>query len=170
MIHSTEHTSRVFVALGSNLGDREAHLLQGAQDIAELNGCAKLVSSSIYETAPMGPQDQPDYLNSVCAFECDLEAFELLGQLQSIERQHGRVQSTQRWSARPLDLDIILFGNEQISSPELTIPHIGIAQRSFVLWPMAELDRELHVPGVGAVKALMSKCERFGIKQYRSTS
>ncbi len=162
--------TRVFVALGSNLGDREAHLLQGVQDIAELSGCTALVSSSIYETAPMGPQDQPDYLNSVCAFECDLDAHTLLRELKLIERQHGRVHSTERWVARPLDLDILLFGNERISSEDLTIPHAGIAQRSFVLWPLAELDSGLLVPGLGAVQTLKSSCERFGIRRYEAAA
>ncbi len=159
---------RVFVALGSNLGDREAHLLQGACDICDVAGCSDLVSSSIFQTAPMGPQDQPDYLNSVCAFECGLEPHVLLGELQAIELKHGRVKNTKRWSARPLDLDILLYGTSQIASVDLTIPHIGIAQRSFVLWPLAELDSELDVPGLGGVQALMVDCERFGIQRYRT--
>ncbi|MFK7857569.1 MAG: 2-amino-4-hydroxy-6-hydroxymethyldihydropteridine diphosphokinase [Granulosicoccus sp.] len=160
--------SKVFVALGSNLGDREAHLLQGVQDIEQIVDCSGTVSSSIYETNPMGPQDQPDYLNSVCSFQCDLEPMKLLAELKQIERQHGRTQSTQRWTARPLDLDILLFGDRQIDTQSLTIPHIGIAQRSFVLWPLAELDETLQVPGLGSVSELMERCQRFGIKSYRS--
>ena len=158
--------SKVFVALGSNLGDREGHLLQGALDIADLKGCLAVVSSSIYETAPMGPQDQPDYLNCVCSFECELDTQALLVELRLIERQHGRIQSTERWSARALDLDILLFGERCISTIELTIPHVGIAQRSFVLWPLVELEPSLIVPGQGPVEQLQRTCEQFGIQRY----
>lgn len=158
--------NQVYVALGSNLGDREAHLLQGVRDIEQIPECSNMISSSIYETAPMGPQDQPDYLNSVCAFQCDLEPIQLLAELKKIERQHGRVQATERWTARPLDLDILLFGDQQITTDELTIPHVGITKRSFVLWPLAELDATKCLPGLGPVSQLMDGCERYGIQRY----
>lgn len=158
--------ARVFVALGSNLGDREAHLIQGASDIAALAGCSDLVRSSIYETAPMGPQDQPDYLNSACSFSCELNPQALLDELKTIERQHGRSHTTARWTARPLDLDILLFGEQQINTARLTIPHVGIAERSFVLWPLAELDGSLQIPGLAAVLDLMETCEDFGIRRF----
>ena len=156
---------KAYVALGSNLGDREAHLIQGASDIAELLECTGIVMSSIYETAPMGPQDQPDYLNSVCSFDCQLDPHVLLQQLKLIERQHGRVQSTERWRARPLDLDILLFGDHCMSTEELTIPHSGIAKRSFVLWPLAELNEALVIPELGPVQELMQNCEHLGIRR-----
>ena len=157
---------KVFVAMGSNLGDREAHILQAADDITQLPDCTSLVASAIYQSAPMGPQDQPDYLNSACSFECELTPQQLLVELKTIERQHGRTQSTLRWTARPLDLDILLFGDQQIESPELTIPHPGIASRSFVLWPLAELQPDLHLPGLGPVQELMKSCEPLGIRPY----
>lgn len=163
-------SAKVFVALGSNLGDREGHLLQGAEDIAEVAECTELLMSSIYETAPMGPQDQPDYLNAVCSFQCELEPRVLLAELKLIERQHGRIQSTERWRARPLDLDILLFAEQRISSAELTVPHPGIAQRSFVLWPLAELAPELVVPEHGAVQQLMQQCQPLGIKRHPSVA
>ena len=157
---------KVFVALGSNLGDREAHILQAADDIEQLQDCSSLQAASIYQTAPMGPQDQPDYLNSVCSFDCDLEPSQLLAELKIIERQHGRVQSTLRWTARPLDLDILLFGDQHIATPELTIPHPGIASRSFVLWPLAELQPDLVLPGLGPIQELMKTCEKLGIQRH----
>lgn len=160
-------SARVFVALGSNLGDREGHLLQGAADIAEIADCSDLLMSSIYETAPMGPQDQPDYLNGVCRFQCALEPHTLLAELKLIERQHGRIQSTERWRARPLDLDILLFAEQRISSAELTVPHPGIAQRSFVLWPLAELEPALIVPDHGPVQTLMKDCPPLGIRRHQ---
>lgn len=163
-------SAKVFVALGSNLGDREGHLLQGAEDIAEVADCTDLLMSSIYETAPMGPQDQPDYLNAVCSFQCELEPHVLLAEFKLIERQHGRIQSTERWRARPLDLDILLFADQRINSAELTVPHPGIAQRSFVLWPLAELSPELIVPKHGPVKKLVQQCPPLGIRRHQSVA
>ncbi|MFK8080325.1 MAG: 2-amino-4-hydroxy-6-hydroxymethyldihydropteridine diphosphokinase [Granulosicoccus sp.] len=160
--------SKVYVALGSNLGDREAHLLKAAHDIEAITGCNDVISASIYETSPMGPQDQPDYLNSVCTFQCNLEPLELLGELKQIEQQHGRIQLTSRWTARPLDLDILLFGDRQIDTEELTIPHRGIALRSFVLWPLAELHGEQALPGLGSISELKKNCQRFGIRRYQA--
>ena len=157
---------KVYVALGSNLGDREAHLIQGAKDIEELQDCSGLVMSSLYETEPMGPQDQPDYLNSVCSFDCELEPLDLMHELKLIERQHGRVQSTERWRARPLDLDIILFGDQSVNTQELVIPHPGLAKRSFVLWPLAELNESLSIPELGSIQQLMEHCDRLGIRRY----
>ena len=157
---------KVYVALGSNLGDREAHLIQGAKDIEELQDCSGLVMSSLYETEPMGPQDQPDYLNSVCSFDCELEPPVLMREMKLIERQHGRVQSTERWRARPLDLDIILFGDRSLNTEELVIPHPGLAKRSFVLWPLAELNESLSIPGFGSIQQLMENCDHLGIRRY----
>lgn len=163
-------TSLIWVALGSNLGDREEHLSQGVQDIADLPGSSNLVRSSIYETSPMGPTEQPDYLNAVCAFNSTLAPLPLLKELKLIEGRHGRVQATQRWSARPLDLDILVYAEQLINLPELTIPHVGIAHRSFVLWPMNELDDQLQIPELGAVTELMKHCERYGIKRYSAAA
>jgi len=158
--------SEVFVALGSNLGDRQEHIAQAMRQIIDLPGCTNLKASSLYETSPMGPQAQPDYLNAACRFNCTLDPHELLSVLKDIERQHGRSQSTARWTARPLDLDILLYGDQCIDTPTLTIPHMGLASRSFVLWPLNELDDSLVVPGLGSVRQLMEQCERFGIKRY----
>ena len=154
----------VYVAIGSNLGDRAAHIRQAVDDIQSLEGSSQLRCSSMYETDPMGPQDQPDYLNAVCEFLYSETAEVLLDSLQHIEQQHGRVRSGQRWGARVLDLDIALFGDQQISTPNLTIPHAGIAERSFVLWPLAELNDTLVIPGHGPIEALLEQCEGFGIR------
>jgi 2-amino-4-hydroxy-6-hydroxymethyldihydropteridine diphosphokinase len=156
----------VYVALGSNLGDRERHLSKACEDISALQASYDLVFSSVYETDPMGPQNQPDYLNAVCRFGYADTALHLLEELQSIERSHGRIKSTERWIARPLDLDILLFGRELIDELLLQIPHIGIGERSFVLWPLIELEPELQIPGLGPAKALREDCQQFGIKAY----
>jgi len=163
-----EAATRVFVALGSNLGDRQQHLESAVTEIGKLNTVARLSVSSTYETDPMGPQNQPDYLNAVCVFDYTGTPRVLLTQLQAIESSHGRVKSTERWIARPLDLDILLFGDEQVKEPDLQIPHSGIADRSFVLWPLRELDSALEIPGLGLVGDLCQNCEQFGIRRFDS--
>jgi len=152
--------------MGSNLGDRLGHLKQAAVDLDGINGCRLVQMSSVFETDPMGPQNQPDYLNAVCALECQPEPRALLSELKSIERSHGRIVVKERWSARPLDLDIIVYGQRIVHSPDLRIPHIGLAHRSFVLWPLAELDASLVVPGIGPVMHLQQFCEPLGIHPY----
>jgi len=156
----------VYVALGSNLGDRQNHLMRACEDISLLQYTSNLACSSVYETNPMGPENQPDYLNAVCRFGYAGSAFQLLKELQRIEREHGRVKNTQRWTARPLDLDILLFGEECIDDPNLQIPHIGISERSFVLWPLIELEPDLQIPRLGSAKDLRNHCQQFGIKVY----
>jgi len=159
----------VYVALGSNLGNREQHIIQACSDIEELSNVSDLQCSSIYETDPMGPQDQPDYLNAVCRFSLtEWTPNQLMLVLQGIEKNHGRVKTTVRWTARPLDLDILLFGDSQIDEPHLKIPHIGIAERSFVLWPLVELQADLYVPGLGEASRLMASCQKFGIQRFIS--
>ena len=160
----------VFVALGSNLGDREQHLKEACSQIALLAECERFRCSSVYETDPMGPQDQPDYLNAVCQFTYAGTARQLLEELQNIERAHGRVKATTRWTARPLDLDIVVFGDQRIDEFDLQIPHIGLAERSFVIWPLIELQPDLNIPGLGPVELLAKKCQKFGITRYKGAA
>ncbi len=157
---------KVYVALGSNLGQREEHIRSALDDMAALPEVSSLQGSSLYETEPMGPQDQPDYINAACGFDYCGSARLLMEQLQGIEKQHGRQEGGQRWGARPLDLDILLFGDQRIEEPDLTIPHIGLAERSFVLWPLMELNPALMVPRMGSIQDLQRQCQQFGIKRY----
>ncbi len=157
---------KVYVALGSNLGRREEHIRLALDDVAALPGVSGLQGSSLYETEPMGPQDQPSYLNGACGFDYRGTARLLMEQLQGIERQHGRQEGGQRWRARPLDLDILLFGDQRIDEPDLKIPHVGLPERSFVLWPLMELNPALVVPGMGALQDLQKQCQQFGIKRH----
>ena len=110
--------------------------------------------SSIYLSKPMGPQDQDDYINAVLALETPLSAIELLDALQAIENKAGRVRKENRWGARILDLDIILYGNDVIKSDRLVIPHYGMTEREFVLLPLAEIAPDLHLPNGNSVKFL----------------
>ena len=120
----------------------------------------------------MGPQDQPAYLNAVCRFRTRLGPAELLTRTQAIETARGRhragpgAPATLRWGPRPLDLDILLYADRQIDTPRLTIPHPGIALRSFVLQPLFDLAPRLVIPGAGPVGELLQHCERFDIRPF----
>lgn len=129
----------VFVALGSNLGDRAGWLALARRCIAELPGTAIVRESTVEETAPIGPPGQGPYLNQMIAISTDLEPHALLHALQDIERRAGRVRG-ERWGARTLDLDIVRFGNRAIADTELVVPHPALADRDFWRRELAELE------------------------------
>jgi 2-amino-4-hydroxy-6-hydroxymethyldihydropteridine diphosphokinase len=129
---------RVFIALGSNLGDRAAHLRAGREALGELAGTRLLAASTIEETAPLGGMDQPPYLNQMVLLETGMEPRALLQACQAIERREGR-QRTERWGARTLDLDIVRFGDRQVNQSDLIIPHPELPNRDFWRRELAEL-------------------------------
>jgi 2-amino-4-hydroxy-6-hydroxymethyldihydropteridine diphosphokinase len=130
---------RVFVALGSNLGDRAAHLRAARDALDALPGTRLVAASTIEETAPLGGMDQPPYLNQMVLLETKLDPRALLQATQSIERQEGR-QRTEHWGARTLDLDIVRFGNRQVKDSDLIIPHPELPNRDFWRRELAELS------------------------------
>jgi len=132
---------RVYVALGSNMGDRAAHLAHARARLDRLSGTRLLRVSTVEETAPLGPVPQGPYLNQMVLLETTLEPRELLAQLHEIEAERGRVRSV-RWGPRTLDLDIVRYGDRAVREPELTIPHPELEQRDFWLREIAELDAE----------------------------
>jgi 2-amino-4-hydroxy-6-hydroxymethyldihydropteridine diphosphokinase len=145
--------TRAFVGLGANLGDREAAIRQAA----ELLGAVRL--SSIRETEPWGYEEQPRFLNAVAELETQLGPRVLLDRLVEVERGLGRTRDGPRWGPRTIDLDLLVYGDEVIDEPGLTVPHPRLHERSFVLEPLAELDPELVVPGRGRVLALLRELE-----------
>ncbi len=157
---------RVYVGVGCNLGERERNIVIASEAINALPGCSNCVISSVYETEPLGPADQPHYLNAVIGFDCALEAHVLLKQLQQIETDQLRVRTGERWGPRTLDLDILLYGAEQISTEYLSVPHPGIAVRSFVLVPLLEIAPDITIPGLGAAEDLLAECPKFGISVH----
>jgi 2-amino-4-hydroxy-6-hydroxymethyldihydropteridine diphosphokinase len=154
------NTVRCYIGLGSNLEDPSRQVLTAINEIAELPHTQITFSSSLYRSAPMGPQDQPPYINAVVEVLTCLSAMELLQQLLEIEQRHGRVRGKQRWTARTLDLDILLYGREVIETAELTVPHPGITERNFVLYPLQEIAPQLIVPQLGPIARLMAGCQR----------
>ena len=131
----------VYIALGSNLGDRNAHLRAAREKLARLPESALVAVSSIEETAPLGGMQQPPYLNQMILLETSLEPRALLAALQEIERSEGRTR-TDRWGARTLDLDIVRFGRRHVREPGLIIPHPELANRDFWRRELAEIEAD----------------------------
>lgn len=153
-----------YIGIGANLGDPVAQVLQACARLAQDVPHTRLVArSSLYRNPPMGPQDQPEYVNAVARLDTQLEPRALLDALQGIEAACGRRRDGARWGPRLLDLDILLFGDLVIDQPGLRVPHTGIAQRDFVLFPLLELDPQLVIPGLGSVAALCRRMPSTGL-------
>lgn len=136
-------TVRTYIGLGSNLGDSQQLMAEAYTKLAML-GVVK--ASRLYHSPPLGPQDQPHYHNAVVRLDTSLTALELLDELQKIENEAGRVR-LRRWGERTLDLDLLLYGDQTIQNDRLTVPHIGIFERDFVILPLLDLDVELEIHG-----------------------
>ncbi len=149
--------SHAYIGLGSNLQGPRRQLEQALDELAALPHSRLLKASGFYLSPPLGPADQPDYLNAVALLETDLAPLALLDRLQALEHAQGRVR-TRRWGPRTLDLDLLLYGRRRIDHPRLTVPHPGIDERDFVLKPLAEIAPRLEVPGLGRVEALLAQC------------
>lgn len=146
----------VYVGLGSNLGDRE-QTIRGALARIEADPEIDVVAvSSLRETDPVGYTDQPKFVNGAAALRTELSPKALLERLLQIERELGRERSGPRYGPRTIDVDLLLYGSEEVDEPGLRIPHPRLAEREFVLEPLAELDSDLEVPGRGSVRALLA--------------
>ena len=138
--------TRVYIAIGSNLASPLEHVNAALTALAAIPDSRMVAVSSFYRTPPLGPQDQPDYLNAAVALETELQAEALLDHTQRIELQQGRQRKAERWGPRTLDLDIMLFGDAVIHSERLTVPHYDMKNRGFMLWPLYEIAPTLHFP------------------------
>jgi 2-amino-4-hydroxy-6-hydroxymethyldihydropteridine diphosphokinase len=145
---------RACIGLGANLGDARATLAQALHALAALPDSTLHAASAIYRSAPIDSSG-PDYLNAVALLDTVLPAPVLLAELQRIEREHGR-ERPYRNAPRTLDLDLLLYGDQCIATPTLTVPHPRLHERAFVLQPLAELAPELGVPGHGVVADLLA--------------
>lgn len=155
----------VFIGLGSNLEQPLEQISRAIQSLKDNEKLSVKAVSSNYQSAPVGPQGQDDYINAVVAVETELSAEQLLDKLQDIETLQGRERS-ERWGARTLDLDILLYGDEVINSDRLTVPHREIANRNFVLLPLLEITSEhFEIPGLGSLQDLLSKCPQNAIEK-----
>lgn len=157
-----------YIGLGSNLANPVEQIQAARTAITQLAGVQELAFSSLYHSAPMGPQDQPDYVNAVMGVKTDLPPIDLLRCLQRIENDQGRIRKSERWGARTLDLDVLIYGDQIIELPDLTVPHIGIAERAFVLYPLYEIAPQLLVPGKGNIAGLLAKCPMNELKRLKA--
>ena len=157
-----------WVALGSNVAGELAspaeQLESACNMLGDLPGTRLLRRSSWYRSAPIGPVEQDDFVNGVVELETLLQPEALLDSLLAIEAAHGRKRE-QRWGPRTLDLDLLLYADEVIHSPRLQVPHPGIPERNFVLYPLQELEPGLDIPGMGRVAALADAVSAAGIER-----
>jgi len=151
-----------YVAIGSNLDDPKAQVEAAFQSLAGLEAVRLLARSRLYRSVPLGPQDQPDFVNAAAGLLTQLSARELLLQLKQLEATVGRVKS-QRWGPRRIDFDLHVFGAERIAEPDLTVPHPGVSVRNFVLYPLADIAPDLLVPGHGRVRELARRVGPAGL-------
>jgi len=152
-----------YLGLGSNLASPAEQIKSARAAIGAILSVRELAFSSLYQSLPMGPKDQPDYVNAVMAIATGLGVLDLLHQLQAIESAQGRKRTGERWGARTLDLDILMYGDQRIDLPELTVPHPGIGDRPFVLYPWFEIAPELVIPGKGPLCELIAHCPNVGL-------
>lgn len=157
-------SEQVFIGLGSNLQNPIKQVQTGIVELNQIQQTQCLACSSLYRSAPVGPVDQPDYINAVALLATDLAPLALLDALQVLEQKHNRVRK-KRWGPRTLDLDILLYGNQQIHSDRLTVPHRHLHERMFVLQPMSEIAPDLDIVGLGTLTALLETCADKAIKK-----
>lgn len=154
-----------YIGLGSNLEQPVEQIKQAVISITALEEVSVIACSPLYSSTPVGPADQPDYINAVLKISTSYSALNLLDRLQSIENSQGRKRLI-RWGARTLDLDILLFDQEIINTEKLVIPHRELANRCFVLYPLADIaDNNLSIPGFGVLADLLAKCPSDGLSR-----
>ena len=146
-----------YIAIGSNLASPLEQVNAAVQALGDIPQSRVVALSSFYRTPPLGPQDQPDYLNAAIAIDTALSADALLDNTQRIELQQGRVRKEERWGPRTLDLDIMLFGDAVINTERLTVPHYDMKRRGFMLWPLFEIAPDLIFPDGESLSALLAQ-------------
>ncbi|HEY3986155.1 2-amino-4-hydroxy-6-hydroxymethyldihydropteridine diphosphokinase [Cedecea sp.] len=155
-----------YIALGSNQASPLEQVSSALDALAAIPQSRMVATSSFYRTPPLGPQDQPDYLNAAVVLDTDLSAEALLDHTQRIELEHGRVRKEERWGPRTLDLDIMLFGNEVIHTDRLTVPHYDMKNRAFMLVPLLEIAPECRFPDGRSVAEILARLSQEGITRW----
>jgi 2-amino-4-hydroxy-6-hydroxymethyldihydropteridine diphosphokinase len=157
--------TQVYIGLGANLNQPVQQLERAVLALQNIKDTELLQVSGFYGSKPMGPQDQPDYVNAVALLSTRLSADDLLTRLQQIELEQGRQRKDERWGPRTLDLDILLFGDDSIQTERLTVPHYGMKVREFVLYPLAELNLGLVLPDGTLLTELLATVPRKGLSR-----
>ena len=155
----------VYIGVGSNIENPRAQVQKAVDGLRALAPAdfRVVVVSPLYGTQPFGPVAQPDFVNGVIGAVTQLDAKTLLNRLQAIEAALGRPAQREKWGPRVIDLDVLLYGREQRQEPGLTLPHPGIVERNFVLYPLADIAPDLDVPGLGRVAELKRRVAPTGI-------
>ncbi|CNI73677.1 MULTISPECIES: 2-amino-4-hydroxy-6-hydroxymethyldihydropteridine diphosphokinase [Yersinia] len=154
---------RVYIALGSNQSMPLQQVKTALEALEHLPRTRLVACSPFYRTKPLGPQDQPDFLNAVVALDTALPPEQLLDCTQAIERNQGRVRKEQRWGPRTLDLDIMLYGDQLIKTDRLTVPHYGLKEREFMLYPLADIAPDLIFPDGEALSERLKRVDKNGL-------
>lgn len=156
---------RAYIGLGSNLATPLLQLRSALDALRALPQSSVVAHSSFYISDPLGPADQPRYVNAVAALDTGLSPLALLDVLQTIELEQGRTRKAERWGPRTLDLDILLFDNQHIDEPRLTVPHYHMHARAFVLYPLAEIAPDLRLPDGRPISELLEACPYVGLER-----
>lgn len=155
-----------WVGLGANLGDPVAMVARALDALDEVSGVRLACRSPLYRTPPMGPPGQPDYINAVAGLDTDRSPEILLENLLALETRLGRRRDGTRWGPRVIDLDLLCYGDRRIESDFLTLPHPGIAERAFVLVPLADVVPDLDIPGIGRVSDCVARVDAGSIRRW----
>ena len=153
-----------YIGVGSNLADPRAQVLTACARLAHVPRTRLVLSSRLYRSRPLGPIAQPDFVNAVAGVLTQLESPELLAALRALEAALGRPAQHARWGPRIIDLDLLCYARERRSEPLLTLPHPGIVERNFVLYPLADIAPDLDIPGLGRVTELKGRVTSAGLK------
>lgn len=156
-----------FIGLGSNLQEPAAQLAKAVAELAALPNTTFVAQSPFYASRPVGPQDQPDYVNGAVWLSTELAPHTLLDQLQAIEQVHGR-ERLRHWGPRTLDLDLLVFGNQTLDDDRLTVPHRELPNRDFVLQPLLDLKPDLTLPNNVAIATLRAQCPDNWLRRLTS--
>ena len=154
-----------YVALGSNLDDPRVQVERALTALVDIPDTRMVQRSSLYRSRPFGPVEQPDFVNAVAGVLTRLDPAALLAQLKALEAQLGRERPIVRWGPRRIDLDLLVHGDARIATADLQVPHPGIAERAFVLVPLAEIAPDLDVPGVGRVRDLRARVDSADLER-----
>ncbi|HEX9707717.1 MAG TPA: 2-amino-4-hydroxy-6-hydroxymethyldihydropteridine diphosphokinase [Steroidobacteraceae bacterium] len=154
-----------YVGLGSNLSDPRRQVETAIEALAGIAGARLVHRSPLWRSRPMGPQDQPDFVNAAAGLLTTRAPRDFLAELQAIEWRMGKAEPEVRWGPRLIDLDLLVVGGLQVNEPGLRLPHPGLHQRNFVLYPLSEIAAELWVPGLARVRTLRDRVSGEGIER-----
>jgi 2-amino-4-hydroxy-6-hydroxymethyldihydropteridine diphosphokinase len=160
-----ERWQPAYIALGSNIDSPREQIDRGFEHLAALPSTRLISRSHIYASVAFGPVSQADFINAAAGVLTQLEPLELLRALKRLESELGREQPIVRWGPRRIDLDLLVYADQRIESPELTLPHAGITQRNFVLYPLCDLAPDLRIPGQDVVRALAARIGSEGLRR-----